>query len=385
MSKARAGGHTRSSSRDGRRIRLILAMGLSVTALTCGCHRESRSTSVDSGPAAAVRDTTANAATLAPGPAPMGMVWIPGGTFWMGEDDRSFGDAGPVHEVTLDGFWMDRTEVTNRQFAEFVAATEYVTVAERRPDRRDFPDVPQEKLVPGSLVFTPPAGEVSLENPMAWWRYVAGACWRHPEGPGTSIEGKDDYPVVQVCWDDAVAFARWAGKRLPTEAEWEHAARGGKGRRRFVWGDERTPGRSWQANVWQGRFPDRDSAEDGFRGAAPVGRFPPNGFGIVDMSGNVWEWCADWYRPGYNINQARNPTGPTSSFDPDEPGVPKRVQRGGSFLCTDEYCGRYRPGTRGRGAVDTALSHVGFRCVRSPYDRAANAGGRDSTRGSARN
>jgi formylglycine-generating enzyme len=319
-----------------------------------------------------------------PGPAPDGMVWIPGGRFLMGADDGSMPDAEPVHEVTLDGFWMDRTEVTNRQFARFVAEAGYVTVAERKPDPRDFPGVPAEKLVPGSLVFTPPAGEVSLEDPLIWWSYVPGASWRHPGGPQTTIDGKDDDPVVQVCWDDAEAYARWAGKRLPTEAEWEYAARGGKARTRYTWGDEFRPGGKWQANIWQGRFPDRDVPEDGFSRLAPVGTFPPNGFGLVDMAGNVWEWCADWYRPGYDDSQARNPRGPSSSFDPAEPGVPKRVQRGGSFLCTDQYCTRYLPGARGKGAVDSAASHVGFRCVRSTGERAAYVDRRRDPRGAPR-
>jgi formylglycine-generating enzyme len=340
---------------------------------------------VDSGPAAAASTSKAGGPEPPPAAPPEGMVWIPGGMFWMGGDDGSMGDAGPVHEVTLDGFWIDRTEVNNRQFAAFVAATGYVTVAERRPDPRDFPGVPPEKLVPGALVFTPPAGEVSLENPLAWWSYVPGANWRHPEGPSSSIDGKDDYPVVQVCWDDAGAFAGWARKRVPTEAEWEFAARGGKARTPFVWGDELRPGGKWQANTWQGHFPDHGSPEDGFGRAAPVGSFPPNAFGLFDMAGNVWEWCSDWYRPGYDITQTRNPPGPSSSFDPDEPRVPKRVQRGGSFLCTDQYCGRYRPGARGRGAVDTASSHVGFRCVLSPANVAAKAHGREIIDGSRRN
>ena len=237
------------------------------------------------------------------------MVWIPGGTFWMGADDGSMQDAGPVHEVALDGFWIDRTEVTNRQFAEFVAATGHVTVAERRPDPKDFPDAPPEKLVPGSLVFTPPVGKVSLDNPMAWWSYVPGADWRHPEGPETSIDGKDRYPVVQVCWDDAQAYARWAGRRLPTEAEWEYAARGGNVRTRFIWGDEFRPGGRWQANTWQGHFPEKGSPDDGFSRVAPVGSFPANAFGLFDMSGNVWEWCSDWYRPGYDARRAGTPRG----------------------------------------------------------------------------
>lgn len=369
-----------SSSGKIRRLTWRIAAGLIPLALLTGCrHEGERPAASDpgAGPVAA-ESKPAEVAGNPQGPpgaiaTPEGMVWIPGGTFWMGADDGSMRDAGPVHEVTVDGFWMDRTEVTNRQFAAFVKATGYVTVAERRPDPKDFPGVPEEKLVPGALVFTPPVGEVSLENPLVWWRFVPGADWRHPEGPGTSIEGKDEYPVVQVCWDDATAYARWAGKRLPTEAEWEYASRGRNVRKRFVWGDELRPGGKWQANIWQGRFPDRNAPEDGYTRAAPVASFPPNEFGLFDMSGNVWEWCSDWYRPGYDVAESRNPQGPTSSYDPDEPGVPKRVQRGGSFLCSDQYCMRYLPGARGKGAVDTGLSHVGFRCVLSPRDATAMA------------
>ena len=251
------------------------------------------------------------------------MVWIPGGKFWMGGDDSSWADAKPVHEVTVDGFWIDRTEVTNRQFAGFVKATGYVTVAERKPDAKDFPDAPPELLVPGSLVFTPPAGQVSLDNPLVWWRYVPGANWRHPEGPDTTIEGKDDFPVVQVCWDDAVAYARWASKRLPTEAEWEYAARGGKERAPFVWGDELRPGGKWQANIWQGQFPSRNTSDDGYPRTAPVATFPPNAFGLFDMAGNVWEWCADWYRPGYELTPTRNPPGPGDELRPSRAGRPQ--------------------------------------------------------------
>jgi formylglycine-generating enzyme len=295
------------------------------------------------------------------------MVWIPPGTFWMGADDSSMPDAKPVHQVSLSGFWMDRTEVTNRQFARFVAQTGYVTIAERKPDPKDYPDAPPDKLVPGSIVFTPPVGRVSYDDPLVWWRYVPGADWKHPEGPNTTISGKDDYPAVQICWDDALAYARWAKKRLPTEAEWEYAARGGKTRNRYVWGDQLQPGGKWPANIWQGHFPDVDSSKDGFSRTAPVGSFEANGFGLLDMAGNVWEWCSDWYRPGYKTGPTGiDPTGPDSSFDPQEPGVPKRVQRGGSFLCSDEYCTRYPPGSRGKGEPKSAASHLGFRCVLSP-------------------
>jgi formylglycine-generating enzyme required for sulfatase activity len=291
------------------------------------------------------------------------MVWVPGGTFRMGSEEIP--DARPVREVRVDGFWIDRTEVTNAQFGAFVRATGYLTVAERALDPAQFPAAPRELLTPGSVVFSPPAGPVDLGRPMSWWRYTPGADWRHPEGPGITIEGREDHPVVHVCWDDAVAYARWAGKRLPTEAEWEYAARGGLEGKRYAWGDEFRPGGRWQANIWQGRFPAENTRDDGFRTTAPVASFPPNGYGLYDMAGNAWEWCADWYRPDAHASgPANNPVGPESSLDPDEPGVPKRVQRGGSFLCSDRYCVRYLVGARGKGAPDSAASHTGFRCVR---------------------
>jgi formylglycine-generating enzyme len=302
-----------------------------------------------------------------PGPAPEGMVWVPGGQFWMGANDDTMPDATPAHRVAVDGFWMDRTEVTNAQFEAFVRATGYVTVAERTPSAADYPGAPPEALVAGSIVFSPPSVPVPLTNHLAWWKYVPGADWRHPEGPGSDLAGREDHPVVHVGWDDAVAYARWAGKRLPTEAEWEFAARGGLDRRRYTWGEELRPDGRWRVNNWQGRFPTENTAEDGFLRTAPVASFPPNGYGLYDMAGNVWEWCADWYRPDYYPRSpSRNPRGPDSSFDPAEPGVPKRVQRGGSFLCSDLYCTRYLPGSRGKGAPDSGESHVGFRCVRSP-------------------
>jgi sulfatase modifying factor 1 len=304
-----------------------------------------------------------------PIPPPEGMVWVPGGTFLMGSDEPDDGDAHPIHTVALDGFWMDRTEVTNRQFARFVKETGYVTVAEQTPTQEEFPEAPPENLVAGSLVFTPPAGRVSFDEPLSWWRYVPGASWRHPEGPGSTIEGKDDYPVVQVCWEDAVAYARWAGKRLPTEAEWEYAARGGKRGARYTWGDEPATEGTARVNHWQGRFPQQNTAADGYVRLAPAGSYAANGYGLFDMAGNAWEWCADWYRPGYRTEPARNPTGPESSDDPLEPGTIKRVQRGGSFLCSDLYCRRYRPGARGKGEPRSAAEHVGFRCVLGPSDR----------------
>jgi formylglycine-generating enzyme required for sulfatase activity len=293
------------------------------------------------------------------------MVWVTGGTFWMGDSD--FPDAQPVRQVTVDGFWMDTTEVTNAQFAQFVRATGYVTVAERAPDPKEFPGVPPEQLKAGSVVFTPPPTAVPLDDLGQWWSYVPGADWRHPDGPGSKIDGKDNLPVVHVCYADAAAYAKWAGKRLPTEAEWEFAARGGMERKPYAWGDGQKPGGVWPANIWQGNFPNENTAEDRFPRAAPVASFPPNPFGLHDMAGNVWEWCADWYRPdAYAAGPARNPQGPADSLDPLEPGVPKRVQRGGSFLCSDLYCVRYKPGARGKGEVMSGASHLGFRCARSP-------------------
>jgi formylglycine-generating enzyme required for sulfatase activity len=313
------------------------------------------------------------------------MVWIPGGEFSMGCDDprgKPFGghdampDARPVHRVGVDGFWMDAHEVTNDRFAEFVSATGYVTVAERPPRAEDFPGAPPENLVAGSIVFTPPPEPVQLLDDsgaahLQWWAYVPGACWRHPDGPGSDLAGRGDHPVLHVAYEDAVAYATWAGKRLPTEAEWEFAARGGVSGAMYPWGDEFRPGGTWMANTWQGRFPVADSAADGFQGVAPVGRYAANPYGLFDMSGNVWEWCSDWYRPDTYADDARdgpatNPRGPESSFDPAEPGQPKRVQRGGSFLCSDSYCSRYVVGTRGKGEVSSATNHIGFRCVQSP-------------------
>jgi formylglycine-generating enzyme required for sulfatase activity len=309
-----------------------------------------------------------------------GMVWVPGGEFMMGcEDPRGrphggldpMADARPIHRVRVDGFWMDRVEVTNRQFARFVAATGYVTVAERTPTAAQFPDAPAENLVAGSTVFTPPPPSVQLYTHYQWWDYVKGANWRHPQGPGSSIEGRDDYPVVQVAYEDARRFAEWEGKRLPTEAEWEFAARGGVAGALYSWGDELQPGGKWMANTWQGRFPTKDTGEDGFAGIARVGQFPANGYGLFDMAGNVWEWCSDWYRADAYAQAAAlggvavNPKGPSSSLDPAEPNQPKRVQRGGSFLCTEQYCTRYMIGTRGKGEVSTASNHLGFRCVKS--------------------
>jgi formylglycine-generating enzyme required for sulfatase activity len=302
--------------------------------------------------------------TIAPSALPStdGMAWIPGGWFTMG--DEAFPDAKPRRRVQLDGFWIDATEVTNAQFSRFVEATGYVTVAERAIDPARFPGVPAENLEPGSIVFTPPEDPVPLDNHLAWWRWVRGADWRHPEGPRSSIEGRSTHPVVHVAWEDATAYAAWTGKRLPTEAEWERAARGGADDTAFAWGNDPPGSPHWQANIWQGRFPTENTRADGYVATAPVGSFPANAYGLRDMAGNVWEWCADWYRPdSYATDTVRNPKGPASSLDPAEPGIAKRVQRGGSFLCSDTYCRRYRPGGRGKGDIESGTNHIGFRCA----------------------
>ena len=300
------------------------------------------------------------------------MVWIPDGEFWMGSDDPRFLDAQPVHRVIVAGFWIDETEVTNAQFAAFVEATGYVTIAERVPQAEDFPGAPPENLVAGSVVFAPPKDAVELNDHFQWWTYMPGANWRHPEGPGSSIDDRMQHPVVHVAWDDAAAYATWAEKRLPTEAEWELAARGGLDRQPFTWGEEFQPGGQFMCNSFQGHFPEKNTSEDGFASTAPVRSFPPNEFSLYDTAGNVWEWCSDWYRPdtyarrGLDGALTRNPSGPDTSFDPSEPGVPKRVMKGGSYLCTDQYCTRYMPGGRGKGEPSTGTNHLGFRCVKSP-------------------
>jgi formylglycine-generating enzyme len=299
---------------------------------------------------------------------PEGMVWIPGGRFWMGTNHME--DAQPVHPVEVKGFWMDRTDVTNQEFAKFVKATGYVTIAERPLDPQEFPRLAPDELSPGSVVFTPPPGPVSLEHPLAWWSFVRGANWRQPDGPESNLRGKETYPVVQIAWPDAVAYAKWADKRLPTEAEWEFAARGGRDRQDYPWGNELTPNGKWMANTFQGTFPYQNTAQDGHAGVAPVASYPANDYGLFDMSGNVWQWVRDWYRPDYYAQLPTkdvtvDPQGPPDSYDPQEIGVQKRVQKGGSFLCTDQYCSRYMPGARGKGDPETATNHLGFRCVRN--------------------
>lgn len=301
------------------------------------------------------------------------MVWIAGGRFTMGgigEDAPA--DESPLHDVKVDGFWMDRTEVTNEQFARFVEATGYVTVAERPLSAATIPGLqPEFEGKTASLCFRPaPAGVPSGQS--GFWVPVIGANWRHPDGPGSDLQGKEHHPVVHVCYDDALAYSKWAGKRLPTEAEWEYAARGGLLAQPFIWGRERNPNGKSMANLWQGAFPNENTAADGFAGTAPVGSYPPNSFGLLDMAGNVWELTEDWYRPdtyalrAKNPDKAarRNPKGPADSFDPDEPTAWKKVTRGGSYLCSEIASRGFRPSARMKAAPDTGLQDTGFRCVK---------------------
>ena len=307
-----------------------------------------------------------------------GMVWIPAGEFVMGAKEQSgTNDAQAAHPVKVNGFWMDETEITNRQYVEFVEATGYVTLAERPIDWEEMkkllpagtPKPPDEDLQPGSLVFTPPNGPVALNDYSQWWSWVVGADWKHPLGPDSNIDGKENYPVVQLAYEDAEAFAKWAGKRLPTEAEFEYAARGGLDFKTFSWGDELNPQGKYLANYFQGAFPYNDSGDDGFSGIAPVKSYPPNGFGLYDMTGNVWELCTDWFAVE-DFNQSGtstiviNPRGPAKTYDPNDPYAVKRVSKGGSFLCSHEYCSNYKPSGRQGSSFDTGMNHTGFRCVK---------------------
>ncbi|HEV2712918.1 MAG TPA: formylglycine-generating enzyme family protein [Gaiellaceae bacterium] len=303
------------------------------------------------------------------------MVWIPGGEFLMGSD-RHYPEEAPAHRVSVDSFWMDRFQVTNEQFARFVGETGHITVAERPPDPADYPGAKPEFLVPASSVFIQPRQRVELTNQYNWWTLMPGADWRHPRGPGSDIEGLAEHPVVHVAWDDVEAYARWADKELPTEAEWEFAARGGLDGAEFVWGDEFTPRGEYLANTWQGEFPLENELRDGFEWTAPVGSFSPNGYGLYDMAGNAWEWTSDWFQAHERILHAcctvSDPRGGDRerSYDPNEFAhglrIPRKVMKGGSHLCAANFCSRYRPAARMPQPLDTSTSHLGFRCVVRP-------------------
>ncbi len=301
------------------------------------------------------------------------MALIPGGTFLMGADN-AYREERPAHRVSVDPFWMDLSTVTNAQFFHFVSDTGYVTVAERPLDPLMYPGAPPEMLKPGALVFRMTQGPVDTSNIANWWHWTPGAQWRRPEGPGSDLEGRENHPVIHVAYEDAQAYAEWSGKQLPTEAEWEFAARGGLEGQDFVWGDEFSPDGAFLANTWQGPFPWRNFASDGFAGTAPVGSYPANGYGLFDMAGNVWQWTTDWWSARHEADPEkpccapRNPRGPAmeTSFDPMQPAIriPRRVVKGGSFLCAPSYCRRYRPAARHAQMVDTGMSHIGFRCIR---------------------
>jgi formylglycine-generating enzyme required for sulfatase activity len=315
------------------------------------------------------RDT---ATVAADAPDHQNMIWIPGGTFRMGSD-KHYPEESPVHRVTVDGFWIDRTPVTNREFRRFVDATGYVTLAEIKPKATDYPGALSHMLKAGSLVFAPPERVTDLRDWSQWWAFKFGADWRRPYGPRSSISGLDDHPVVHVAWCDVEAYAQWAGKELPTEAEWEFAARGGLEDAEFAWGDELMPGGKHMANTWQGQFPIQNLATDKYERTSPVTAFPPNGYGVYDMIGNVWEWTADWWSQRHEGDAPKsccipeNPRGggKDASYDPRQPTVtiPRKVAKGGSHLCAPNYCRRYRPAARHAQQIDSSMSHIGFRCV----------------------
>src|SRR5262245_6680875 len=308
------------------------------------------------------------------------MIRLPGGDFLMGSD-RHYPEEAPTHRVRVDAFWMDRTPVTNREFRRFVEATGHVTFAEIPPDPKDYPGALPHMLKAGSLVFTPPKHAVDLRDWSQWWEFKFRANWRRPYGPGSSIRGLDDYPVVHIAYRDAEAYATWAGKELPTEAEWEFAARGGLDAAEYAWGEEFTPGGKQMANTWQGAFPLENLKSDGYLRTSPVTAFPPNGYGLYDLIGNVWEWTTDWWSSKHEGDAAKaccvpqNPRGglEEASYDPNLPNIkiPRKVLKGGSHLCVPNYCYRYRPAARHAEAVDTSTSHVGFRCItRDPLSSA---------------
>ena len=338
-------------------------------------------------------EATVTNSAAAPASLPVGMVFIPGGEFSMGSldptemvcgGDQPMDDARPLHRTYVDAFFMDATEVTNEEFEQFVTATGYVTIAERKPTREEFPTVPEENLVAGSAVFSPAPVPVPLDDHYRWWSYVPGANWRHPTGPTSDLKGREKYPAVQIAYDDAAAYAKWAGKRLPTEAEFEFAARGGLTGKPYAWGDELKPDGKFAANIYQGKFPvkDADLGEDGFKGLAPVAQFRPNGYGLYDVAGNVWEWTSDWYSSRHPMvksccGAANGELLKMQSCDPQMPNIPipRRVIKGGSFLCAPNYCRRYRPAARMAQAIDTSVCHLGLRLIVRKENTKSSHGG----------
>jgi len=300
------------------------------------------------------------------------MIWVPGGTFQMGSDYH-YPEEGPAHSATVEGFWIDKYAITNEQFARFVEATDYVTFTEIPPRAEDYPGAKPEMLMAASVVFQKPAQRVDLRSHFNWWTYVPGANWRHPEGPQSSIENRAQHPVVHIAYQDAEAYAKWVGKELPSEAEWEFAARGGLDRATYAWGEEFTPKGKSMANTWQGEFPWQNSRDDGYEGTAPVGQYPANGYGLYDMIGNVWEWTTDWFTARHAVTKpccggASLKAVRDQSFDPQTPEIkiPRKVIKGGSFLCAPNYCRRYRPAARMAQPIDTAACHLGLRLIRRP-------------------
>lgn len=354
------------------KIRAIKFVYLLTLAVLIGCGQNKEKATTDETVSAVVASSHTKEK-------PEDMIWIPGGEFTMGTDDpRSYDTERPAHRVKVSGFWMDITEVTNTQYQKFVKATGYKTIAEKKPEWEELkkqlppgtakPD--DAVLVPGSMVFTPPSYAVSLDDYSQWWTWTPGADWRHPEGPGSSIEDRMNHPVVHIAYDDALAYCKWADKRLPTEAEWEFASRGGREKERYSWGNDYQPSGKFMANTFQGAFPAANSTEDGYKSSSPVKSFPPNDYGLYDIIGNAWEWTTDYYNTNYYGELAKqplnvNPKGPDKPFDPREPYAEKRVTRGGSFLCADNYCVNYRPSARQGTAFDSGMSHIGFRCVKN--------------------
>lgn len=356
----------------------LLLAAVSLIIISCGDSSQKSTIDATQADTTQITATTSNNIKFSGDTSTQGMILIPAGTFMMGADNNQAAeDEYPKHKVTLSSFWMDEHEVTNAQFGKFVEATGYKTTAERKPDWEQLkaqlpPGTPKpadDQLVPASLVFTPPNHPVDLGDYSQWWSWVPGADWQHPDGPKSNINGKDNYPVVHVSWDDAAAYCKWAGKRLPTEAEWEYASRGGLTNNIYPWGNEAVNTGKPKANAWDGHFPDVNTKRDGFIGTAPIKQYQPNKYKLYDMAGNVWEWCADWYRNDYyqTVNSPtgiNNPKGPNTSHDPDEPYAQKKVTRGGSYMCNDSYCSGYRSARRMKSSYDSGMSNLGFRCVK---------------------